>query len=455
MASRERLVGVGVFVLAAVVLFAVGLFMIGDRQNAFMRKFVVYTEFAKITGLQQGSIVRVSGAKGGTVKEIAVPDTPSKKFRVKMEISESLHALVRSDSLAAILTEGLVGGTFLSIGIGSEQAPKAPENSTIPSREPFEIADLMTQMSDTIKKVNETIDLLKDDVLHAVQSVGDTVDNANQLIADVSDDVKTMASAGARIAGDAAEIADTIRKGEGTIGKIVKDDELYKRATAIAKSAEGIAEDARHVVEQTRHVVDEARQSLQSLRAKDGPIQGVTANMKQTLDDARAAMASFAENMDALKRNFFFRGFFNARGFFDLAKISPAEYRQGKLTLGGKRRVVRVWLSSAVLFEPDPDAPGERLTDDGKARLDSAIAPFLDRVTNAVLMIEGYSQLSTADGQYVQSRARAAMARSYLIGEFHLDPEAVGNMPLGHDSPDSPTKQPWDGIALAVYMDKK
>src|SRR5205823_12854616 len=93
--AAARLVGVGVFVLAAVLLFGVGLFMIGDRQNAFTRKFVVYTEFAKMTGLQPGSIVRVSGAKAGTVKEIAVPNSPSKKLRVKLEISEELHALAR------------------------------------------------------------------------------------------------------------------------------------------------------------------------------------------------------------------------------------------------------------------------------------------------------------------------------------------------------------------------
>ena len=39
--------------------------MIGDRQMAFAKKFTIYTEFKKITGLQPGGIVRVSGAKAG------------------------------------------------------------------------------------------------------------------------------------------------------------------------------------------------------------------------------------------------------------------------------------------------------------------------------------------------------------------------------------------------------
>jgi phospholipid/cholesterol/gamma-HCH transport system substrate-binding protein len=63
MATPARLVGVGIFVLGGLLLFTLGLFMIGSRQMLFAKKFVLYTEFKKITGLQPGAIVRVSGAR--------------------------------------------------------------------------------------------------------------------------------------------------------------------------------------------------------------------------------------------------------------------------------------------------------------------------------------------------------------------------------------------------------
>jgi phospholipid/cholesterol/gamma-HCH transport system substrate-binding protein len=391
--------------------------------------------------------VRVSGAKAGAVKEILPPTKPSEKFRVKMEVAEDLHPLVRTDSVAGIEVEGLVGGTFLSIGTGTDQAPKAAENSTIPSREAFAISDLLQQMSDTITTVNKTIDDLKGDVQRAVVSIADTAGNANALIAAVSDDVKTMASAGARISGDAAEIAESIRQGKGTIGKLVNDDELYRRAIAIAKSAEEIASNAREVVEQ-------ARQAVVKLQAKDGPVQGMATNVKQTLDDARIAMAGFAENMEALKHNFFFRGFFTRRGYFTLADLSPAEYRQGVLTHRSDRRMLRVWLEAGVLFAPS-ETGDERLTDSGKARLDSAIAEYLEQINSAIVMVEGYTQPGTVDEQYLRSHARAAAARDYLISKFHLDPQRTGLMPLGSKSPGSPDNRPWDGLALAVFLDKQ
>jgi phospholipid/cholesterol/gamma-HCH transport system substrate-binding protein len=446
MATPARLAGVGLFVVTGLALFAVGLFMIGDRQMAFARKFVVYTEFAKIPGLGPGSIVRVSGAKAGSVKEILPPTKPSEKFRVKMEVAEDLHPLVRTDSIAAIEIEGLVGGTFLSIGTGTDQASRAAENSTIPSREPFAIADLLQQMSDTIVKVNKTIDDLQDDVKRAVVAIGDTAGNANALILSVSDDVQKMASAGARISGDAAAIADSIRQGKGSLGKLVNDDELYQRAVSVAKSAEEIASNAREVVEQ-------ARQAFVQLQGKDGPVQSMAANVKQTLDDAQIAMAGFAENMEAVKRNFFFRGYFNKRGYFSLSDLTPAEYRQGVLTNRGDRRMLRVWLKADVLFAPAEN--GDDLTDDGKARLDSAIASYLEHINSAIVMVEGYAQQGTTDEQYRRSRARAATAREYLIGRFHLDPQRAGLMPLGSKSTGSPADTPWDGIAIAVFLDKQ
>jgi phospholipid/cholesterol/gamma-HCH transport system substrate-binding protein len=448
LSSAARLAGVGVFVTGGLLLFAVGLFMIGDRQMAFARKFTIYTQFARITGLQPGAIVRVAGAKGGSVTQILPPGRPSEKFKVQLDVTEDLHQLVRTDSVATIETEGLVGGSFLAIATGSDQAPPAPPGSTIAGREPFGITDFLKQMSDTIVRVNATIESLQVDLQNTIASVTQTVDSINDLVATVGEDVNSMASAGVRIGEDAAEISDALRKGEGTLGKLIRDDALYQRVTGVASRAEEIMSGAHQVIEQ-------ARKALSEFQASDGPVQGLTANLKQTFDDARTAMTSFADNMEALKHNFLLRGFFNERGYFNLASLSPAQYRRGVLTRDNRRTVARVWLSSGVLFEANPGAPhAERLSDGGKMRLDSAIAPFLDRLGNGVLMVEGYARQGTRDEQYVRSRARATMVRDYLILTFHLDPTSTGIMPMGSEAAESPDDDRWDGAAIAAFLER-
>jgi phospholipid/cholesterol/gamma-HCH transport system substrate-binding protein len=446
MATPARLAGVGMFVLAGVLLFAVALFMIGERQLAFAQKFVIYTEFTTITGLQPGSVVRVSGAPAGSVTDIEPPADPDGKFRARLEITEDLHQLVRTDSVAAIQTEGLVGGSFLAVSTGTRAAPRAPEGSTIPSREPFLLADLFEQMSGTIGRVNATVDDLGAGIKKTLTTVDITVSNANALIDEVSDDVITLASASARITSDAAQIAEGIRKGEGTIGKLLKDDELHQRAAAIARSAETIAADTQKAVQQVRQVLD-------NLQSKEGQVAGVTANLRETLDEARSAMAGLSDNMEALKRSFLFRGFFNRRGYFNLAEISPEEYRKGALTKDGDRRALRVWLRDDVLFVPATDNGAEQLSVDGKARIDSALAPNLRRLEDSIIMVEGYSPRGSQADQYAVSLARASVVRDYLIERFQLDPGAIGVMPLGAEADGSPQGSAWSGIALAVFVD--
>jgi len=274
------------------------------------------------------------------------------------------------------------------------------------------------------------------------------VDNANALLTAVSGDLKQMAASGATIARDAAEIAESVHSGKGTLGKFVNDDDLYNRVTAIAKQTEDIAAGAKQVIENTR-------KTLEGFQSKDGPVQGMTASVTQTMNDARSAMAGLADNMDAMKHNFLLRGFFKGRGYFDLAELSPADYRRGALTKGSDRRLVRVWRSSDVLFEPQPEQPqNERLTDPGKAGVDAAIAPFLEEVASGIVVVEGYAQQGKVEEQYLRSHARAAIVREYLIARFHLDPQATGAMALSADSPDSPGRTPWDGVALAVILPK-
>ena len=444
--SPARLAGVGVFTIGTLLLFGTALFLIADRQMAFADSVVIYTEFAKVTGLQPGAIVRVSGARAGSVREVTPPRTPSAKFRVRLEIVEELHQLVRTDSVASIETEGLVGGSYLAVSAGSPESAQAAAQSTIPGQEPFEVSDLLQQMGSTIVKVNTTIDNLSDELTATIVAVGTTVNSANELITGVSSDIRTMAASGAQVSNDLATLTSDVRSGRGTMGRLFTDDELYARVARTTANIEDVTREA-------RDLVSHARQTFEGLGA-DGETAGLAANLRQTLDHANVAMARFSDNMEALRHNFLLRGFFNSRGYFDLDDLSPAAYRAGALTQKG-RPPIRVWLENSRVFDSASSGDAVRLSDDGRRRLDSALAPFLDRAADAVLMVEGYAQSGGQDEQYLQSRARAAAVRTYLVSRFHLDPRSAGVMPLGSGSPGSPSGQPWDGVALALFLPQR
>jgi phospholipid/cholesterol/gamma-HCH transport system substrate-binding protein len=437
------LIGVGAFVIGGILLFAVALFMIGQRQMLFEKQFEIYTEFSRLSGLQEGSPIRVNGMAAGEVTHISLPRSPAEKFRLRLQIREDLHPLVRTDSVAAIRTEGLVGGQYLLITSGSESAPQAPRDSTISSREPFDIADLLDQANATVKTVNDTIVTLRGEIETAVQQVSGTVEDADQLVTDVGGDVRTIATAGVRIAADIQALTNGVREGRGTVGQLFVDDELYRRANAIAADAEQTATNL-------RDAADAAKRLLESIRKQGGPAQGLTDDLRVTLDKAQQTLTNLSENTEALKHNWFFSGYFKRRGYYSLADISPEEYRKGAIEQSGRAKL-RIWLQASVLFVTQPDGR-LALADGAKPRLDSAMGDFLKYAGSGPLIVEGYAQEGAAAQRFLESRERASLVRDYLLDRFSLNPDRVGVMPLGSEASQSPAGNTWDGIALAVFV---
>jgi len=441
--AKNRLAAVGAFVIGGLLLFAAGLFLIGDRRLLFTDTFRVYAEFKELAALDTGAKVRVAGIDAGEVEEIHVPTGPSGRFRVRMRIRSDLHPLIRVDSVAAIQNDGLVGNKFVQVQAGTDAAAEVPDQGTIQSREPFDVADLMLAMSDTIVTVNKMLADVKGNVDQALGALSATATDAQGLMKDLGGDMRTILASAQRVSGDLAVIVGDVRQGRGNIGKLVHDESLYA-------SLKSVVADAEKAMATVREASEDAKGAIADLRGDKGPMKGLTGDVQQTLHSARDAMADLAEATEALKRNFLFRGFFNQRGYFDLDDVTVPQYRQGALE-SKDRRVLRMWVSAEVLFERDANG-AERLTDDGRSRLDSAMSQFLRYPQKSPFVVEGYAQDGTGDVRYLNSRARAQLVRDYLVGKFKLDPNYVAVMAMGSDPKDGPSGNGWSGVGLALFV---
>jgi len=50
----RRYFAVGIFIIAGATLFALGIFLVGSRHEAFARHMLLYTEFANLDGVTKG-----------------------------------------------------------------------------------------------------------------------------------------------------------------------------------------------------------------------------------------------------------------------------------------------------------------------------------------------------------------------------------------------------------------
>jgi phospholipid/cholesterol/gamma-HCH transport system substrate-binding protein len=443
---------VGAFVLGGLVLFAGGLFMIGDRRLLFAEQFEVTTSFTRVTGLQVGTNVRVAGLDAGEVLEIRVPSVPSQPFLVRMRLREDLHHLVRTDSVCSVHTDGIVGSAFIQVSPGSDSAPIVAAGQTLVGRDMIEFADLIEEGRDTFRTVTREVLDLKGDVSDAVLAATEATRTVDNVIQETGNEIQAMMQVSTKaveevqlVLADARVIVNDVKAGQGTVGRLLTDDALYHRIT-------GLAAEAEKTMANLQAVTDRARTTFEGVTARDSAAQQMIRSVQATLTEAQEVMSDLSEGTEALKRNILFRGFFRDRGFFDLDAITRDAYISGALE-GDRRVALRVWIDAEGLFSRTADGI-EQLTDAGRRRLDSAMADLTRYPRDSALVVEGYAQVSEGGAANLVSAERATLVRDYLLTRFRRRATLTGIMPMGGQAPGSPSgDERWSGVALALFVD--
>jgi phospholipid/cholesterol/gamma-HCH transport system substrate-binding protein len=132
----------GMFVIGGLVLFFLAIYFIGKQQNLFGSNFELKSKFKTVSGLKVGNNVRFSGINVGTVSGIELVNDTS--VVVILTIQEDVRKYIKTDAVASIGSDGLVGDKILTIAPGSAFNTKIiKENGFIASTKPLEIEDLM------------------------------------------------------------------------------------------------------------------------------------------------------------------------------------------------------------------------------------------------------------------------------------------------------------------------
>ena len=466
---------VGLFLLGGFLLFGVGLFWIGNRRLLFANNIELATEFSNLGSLKVGSKVYVSGMEAGEVLGIQVPPKPGGKFRVRFRVLDDFQPILRTDSVATIQVEGLVGSKILQVDAGTADGKPLQAGAVVPSREPVEIGQLIEQAAKTVKQIDQAVDDIHGQVVIAVNQLTAVGQEAERLTRELGSDAGDVIATGKRIVKSVDTIVAGVRDGNGTVGKLLTDETIYEKARATVDHVEAISGNARAASNNLRAVTDDLRRrkigekmetAVSNVQDAAGQLKdvihaispganpgdsGLLGDVRGTLENTREATSDLADNMEALKRNWFFRGFFKKRGFYDLDSISPEEYRKGKFARGRESR--RVFVDAAELMTKDAQG-NEVLSAAGKARLDQIAAPYLRYAADTPLFVEGYASQGNADEQFLRSRDRARLVRAYLISRFGLKPQYVGSMPLGAEGPQGPAGRLQDGVAVVYYPKK-
>src|SRR3984885_12382216 len=430
---------VGVFTTAGVVPFGAALFLIGNQHNSFHHHIVFYTNFQNVDGIPKGAKVRVDGMDAGEVQSIQIPSGPAQKFRLKMTVDDQLHNLIREDSLVTVETEGIVGDKFLLIHSGTEHASPAPAESTLRSKEPFDMTKLLEQAQGTMTDVTHHLDTTLD-------TATGTMKNVNSVVLDVRNGkgaagllLEDKATA-ADVKQSIANVRQTTEKLNGTSTRIdnILSDVQSRQLVPKMDDTLTAAKSASQNLDQTSQQINT---TLKTAFGQDQYGEDAGSNLAQSLTNINQATGNLADDTEALKHEFFFKGFFKHRGYDNLDDLPVEQYRAGQIFKSLPE--TRQWIPATSLFARDGSGE-EVLTPQGRGNIDAAVGQ-LNEIYGKPLIVEGYASGPSPSDELVQSRRMAALVRTYLQLHFHLHAKDTGIVALRSTPPNATGKTTVDG----------
>ena len=314
MSKKNSLIRVGIFVVLGGVAVVVGVFLVGKEEGLFRESFRVSSYFNTIEGLRTGASVRLSGVDVGIVDKIVI-SPENNKVRVDLKLRTTVKSFIKKDSYATIEQEGLVGSKYVSLSVGAPASEGVRDGDFLLSKEPFRLSVILEDAQGMIA-------------------------NTRQATAEFT------------------RILAAVNAGHGTLGKLITDEDVYrsmKRATAQAdsslrKTAEefsnipkfisgvsenlyGVTKNIGRLISDVDSTVVNARDILAKINQGEGTLGAliVERNVYDSLlvivqkgiamaEAARDGADRFDENMEALRHNWFFKGYFEDRGYWDKAE---------------------------------------------------------------------------------------------------------------------------------------
>jgi phospholipid/cholesterol/gamma-HCH transport system substrate-binding protein len=327
----------GLIAVFAMVMAGMLIFAVGGAGGFFWQTYSLKARFANVAGLMEGSPVRVAGVEVGSVTDVALTPTG---VEVIFTVNEDMQPLVTDKSIATI-------GSISLLGEGAVDLTARPDGVPIPEW----------------GYVNSGI---------AEGSIAQMTSEASAGLSEVK------------------LLVQDLRKGKGTMGKLVTDEGLYRELEAMTNAAERVASSiaagkgsAGKFANDPR-LYDEMHQSVANLNAITTRLRNGEGSLGQLMNDP-----ALAKSLNATSSNI--------------------ETMTGRLNRG-------------------EGTAGKLLTDDALYKKIDGLTSRLDTVLQQLNDGQGTAGLLLRDKQLYENMNQTVSEMKSLIAEIKKDPKKYLNV---------------------------
>jgi len=221
------------FALAVIALLIVMEFAGG--YDYFKRGYHLHALFKNVQELKRGDYVKMAGVEVGRVESIVL--TTNGLADVTLNLRRD--ALVKTDSKATIRFTGLMAQSYVSIDFGTAKGLRAEEGAQLDTTEQPDLSVLMTKLDNVATGVENLTRSFS----------GERIDN---LLGPVTDFLKNNQTNLSATIANIRTVSQRIAEGKGTVGKLINEDTLYVSAlntvSNVSTNFQGLAGQARQLV---------------------------------------------------------------------------------------------------------------------------------------------------------------------------------------------------------------
>ena len=301
----------GVFVLSGILFLIITLYMIGKNRNLLGSTFSIKAVVNNVNGLVPGNNVRFKGIDVGTVKSIDIANDTL--IYVTLTIDESMKSYIKQNALASIGTDGLMGNKLMNINSQPGQAPSVEEGSIIQSRKPVETDEMLRTLNTTNDNMQR--------ITNNLTEITGKLNNSNSLWNLLSDTVITQdlkfAMKDLRMAG--SNTADLTKSAKRLVTRFETSEGLASTLftdTTLSNKLHYSLGKIQQASDKTAFMINDLETVIAKLKSGEGTaglILGDTALRNKLIRSAmniEQGTVKFNENMEAMRTNFLFKGYF-------------------------------------------------------------------------------------------------------------------------------------------------
>lgn len=317
--NNRRTVIVGIFIFLGLVILILTILTLGSQRKTFERSIIIKSIFENVNGLQKGNNVWFSGVKVGAIKQVYI--TGKGQVEVDMSILQDSKQYIRKDAKAKISADGLIGNKIIEIYGGTLKSGEI-ESGDILVTDGLLSTDAMMN---TLSKNNENLLQITNDFKVISRRLVEGKGAIGKLLTDetmvdqINATTLTLQNAARNLQTLSSNVSAYTSKlnNKGSLANdLVTDTVIFSRLSSTVSQLQEVANSSKAAINN----LEKAGNTLNNgLNDKNSPV-GMLLNDEQsanrikiTLQNLQSASKKLDEDLEAIRHNFLFRGFFRKK----------------------------------------------------------------------------------------------------------------------------------------------